>query len=102
VRQRERGNGDGDGGEVGRCADHDMVTLGELDGHSRMNDEIGTILVRSREDIGLAEKSRQGVGISSYLNVKAIRLCRVSRELTTENVCFLKYTNQVPLMTVNS
>jgi hypothetical protein len=35
-------------------------------GHSRMKDEIRAILVRSREDVGLAEKSRQGVGISSY------------------------------------
>ena len=34
-------------------------------GHSRMKDEIRAILVRSREDVGLAEKSRQGVGISS-------------------------------------
>jgi hypothetical protein len=28
-------------------------------------DEIGTILVRSRKDIGLAEESKQGVGVSS-------------------------------------
>jgi len=36
-----------------------------ISGHSRMKDEIRAILVRSREDVGLAEKSRQGVGISS-------------------------------------
>lgn len=30
-----------------------------------MKDEIRAILVRSRKDVGLAEKSRQGVGISS-------------------------------------
>jgi len=36
-----------------------------ISGHSRMKDEIRAILVRSREDVGLAEKSRQGDGISS-------------------------------------
>ena len=41
--------------------------------------EIGAILVRSREDVGLAERSREGVGISKLLNVKANRLYRVSR-----------------------
>lgn len=30
-----------------------------------MNDEIRTILVRSREDVGITEKSRQCVGVLS-------------------------------------
>lgn len=36
------------------------------------------------EDIGLAEKSRQGVGHLETLNVKANRLCRISRGMTVE------------------
>lgn len=34
--------------------------------NGRMKDEIRAILVRSMEDVGLAERSKQGVGVSSY------------------------------------
>ena len=48
-------------------------------GHSRMKDEIRAILVRSREDIGLAEEVETGCRYLELLNVKASRLFRVSR-----------------------
>jgi hypothetical protein len=40
-------------------------------GSCRMNDEIRALLVRSREDVGLAEISRQGVGCLEKLSVKS-------------------------------
>jgi hypothetical protein len=49
-----------------------------------MNDEIRALLVRSREDVGLAEISRQGVGCLEKLSVKSNRLFRASKG----NTCF--------------
>jgi hypothetical protein len=41
-----------------------FVTLGELYGHSRMNDEIRAILVRSREGHRNGGEVETGVGVS--------------------------------------
>jgi hypothetical protein len=40
------------------------VTLGELYGHSRMNDEIRTVLVRSSERISVWQRCRDRVSVS--------------------------------------
>lgn len=56
-----------------------------------MNDEIRAILVRSMKDVGLAEMVETGCRCLELLNVKANRLCQVSRGITAERR-YLKYT----------
>ena len=70
------------------------MTLKRIFGHNRMNDEIRTILVRSRDGIDVGSESRDSVTVSQVVE------CQGDSSVSRSDSCW-ECVLQVP-MTVNS